>query len=306
MKKKKPASDVVQVGHEFFNQVRAAEEPYDSLENDTFPISKRRWLVPFAEAVEELKVSESVLFELAYQRRLFLLVRRPLGLEVQRVGEFTNRTMPPTKSDVNDELHIDPQPIKWPTVHPDFLVLPSGAGLNFCFNDQVSLWDFDTAMSFSSSRGLRSLDPLPAKAPRANPLGVIDHLTVNKRAEDWSTAKGGWCLVRNNERTEVYISKKDLFLPSEELKFARSILYEARTSDTTSSHSRNLQATIEASEHFWINSRASLDPSVPEPQMDVVVDWLIKRCGMTRSMALHATRLIRPETASKGGPKPKK
>lgn len=98
------------------------------------------------------------------------------------------------------------------------------------------------------------------------------------------------------------VSKKDLFLPVEELDLARSLQSQVRGgSATTSRHSKKLQLLIEASYKFWIETGAASDKTVPRPLKQDVVTWLLQRGIGSRSLADAADTLIRPEAASMGG-----
>lgn len=136
----------------------------------------------------------------------------------------------------------------------------------------------------------------------SEPLGKDLYFSLNAKQDDWAAAWGSWGFLRNGVRSQVQVSKKDLFLPVEELDLARLIISESVGGDVVSYHSQYLQAMIEASRTLWIDSGAAMNPSIKRPENKVIEKWLIERTGMTPTLAARAATLIRPSEAPKGRP----
>lgn len=282
MVSKKTGKAAVPSGHRFFDQVRADEAKARSESQFSFAHGMRRWLVSFEGAAAELGVTDGDLLDLAYQRKIFFVFHRPSGVQVRRVAEFVQH--------YDEDEHIG---------QPTFLVLPSGASFDLHFQDRVDLWDVEMAMSFSHTRGLAGLKLDPERPANTNPLAANLFLSLNARPEDWKAAWGCWGFLRNGTRSSVSLTKKDLFLPVEELALARAVVWETRGGESISLHSRHLHAAIEASHKFWIESGAAIDASVAEPDNAEVAEWLMQR-GLSKTLANRTATLIRPETASAG------
>lgn len=333
MRHKKPAGEALQLGHPYFDEVRIAiarsrdaqktesdaqkvkvhqkkEMAQDSKLNPLWKTglfeSMRRWFIPFEEAVAELGVQDSLLLELVEQSMTFLLVRRPLDLEVQRGGLFSARKFESNTPDSEEGVPAGPSEVQFPPIQPAFLILPPYVAFDLFIKGEAEVLEFDKAMSFSPSRGLGPLNP-PTAPRKADPMVISDHAKVNKRTEKWRSCEGSWLLTRDDKQVSAKFSLKDVFLPVEELKLVNAILWERRSAVTETPHSMHLQAAIEASTMFWVEPKAKARSGqrISEPKQEEVVAWLIKRTGMSHSMAEGVARLIRPSTASKGGPKPR-
>lgn len=273
-------------GHPFFNQIRQGEVNENDPEKFVFVRDYRRWLVPLDVAAKEVGVPDGVLIELALQRKTFLVFHRPAGIEVRRVAQYVQ--------------HYDERE---GLVQPDFLVLPSEACFDLHFNDEVDLLDVKAAMSFSPTWGLSPVDLEPERPDSVEPLNEKLNFSMNAKADDWRRAWGCWGFLRNGKKSTVTVAKKSLFLPAEELGYVRELVRQGKVDEVESCHSSYLQAMLETSRKFWIESGVVANNFIDSPTWDEVRLWLMNQYGMSKSLAKAAASLIRPEDAPDGRPR---